>query len=254
MDLLKDFKELFSIKSKYTLFCLYHNKVFESFYSNQINRVTFVKLGSDSFIFQSKLTLNPYRIEGNCQLGRHYSEYEFFYNLIRFHECGSLSLPEYLGFIQYDMHFSYNGAPLSKTLDRLKLTKKTLIQFVPYKFETLWNQNMNMVQNKRGNTERVNAFIKIVDDYNSFHKTNHKLEELSGKNLAMAGSFLIHKSTFLKLMKFISPIIERGELESYDKTRRHQGHLLERYVAVFLFFEKLNEQYFPIKHLGLNAK
>ena len=88
----------------------------------------------------------------------------------------------------------------------------------------------------------------IIKDCNFFLKNNAETSKPFGKKIDMCSAFLIHRNVFLKLMGFLSPIIESGQLEAYSKEKRMQGNFAERYSAIFLYSLKLKRIEFPIIH------
>jgi len=246
-------------KIDYEIYCLYHNKINKEYYGNQINKLTFVKLDCSEYVFPAKkqiVLLN----ETFSQIGKEWAEYEFYYYLYKKHKKGEIKLPEYLGFIQYDMEFKSKQIGhkdesiidfIEKLINENKLNPKTMILFNPEPFMKMWKQNIIMAPKRpdlKNDSSFENCFETIIKEYNFLEKKNIQLSDLKNKNLAMCGAFLVHKSVFIKLMDFLSIIIESKKLEIYDKTNRMQGNFAERYAAIFLEAMNLNKIEFPVVH------
>jgi hypothetical protein len=226
----------------YKIYCLYHNKVFADYYKNQADFVTFVKMDRSDFIFRAKnhiyLANEPYFEP----IGEAWAEYEFYYSLYKGYSKGLVELPEYLGFIQYDMTFTAkkNEKRMSVMdfLDNLEknreLNENILVLFCP--------ANFYIIDLEKG-LGKVSQFYNLQSLFEQMRP-----EILSGRRICTGSAFFVHKNIFLKLMESISPIIEKGRLSALDNVARVQGEFGEKYTGVFLASANLHEIEFPVKH------
>ena len=98
-----------------------------------------------------------------------------------------------------------------------------------HSFESLAKQNEIRVGRKNG-------IIDAIDKYNQFFKTDHKFEDLLKENPFMCcqQSFICKNEVFVRLGQFLEFLIERP-LPKYTPM---PATLFERYISVFLEFEK----------------
>ena len=246
--------------TNYQIYCLYHNKVFPRYYGNQIDKITFVKMGNSPYIFPSKKHITLFKEPYFEPIGKEWAEYEFYYSFYKGYKKGLIDLPEYLGFIQYDMEFkskkiNYPGMSVIDFIEKLikenKLNPKTIVSFQPTNFENIYNEHIIMDPKRpcvRRDCNFENCLQTIIKECNTITKKNLKISDLKGRNIPICGAFFIHKSVFINIMESLSIIIEDGRLNIYNKKDRMQGGLSERYLAVLLEGVKLNKIEFPLKH------
>jgi hypothetical protein len=160
---------------------------------------------------------------------------------------GVLELPEYLGFIQYDMEFKNrnNAYEIISVIDCVEkmitedtLTPQTIISFQPWNFNDVYDQHY-ILDPKRPELIKdphfENCMDTIIREYNFIMKRNLRKSDIIHKEISLCGSFFIHRNLFLKMMDFLSVIVEQKRLDAYDKAERVQGVMAERYLAIFLF-------------------
>jgi len=249
-----------SIKIKeydYKIYCLYHNKVYPKYYGDQIDRVTFVKMDKESYVFPAKNHIYLAKEKWFCPIGKEWAEYEFYYSLYKGYLAGQVELPEYLGFIHYDMEFrskekKYSGMTVIDFIEELikkgKLNRAILVSFNPESFISIYKQNLNIFYTSGERAVYQNCIDFFISHYNHLEKRSLKKKDLDDKNISICGSFFIHRSVFLKMMGFLSKIIESHILEGYNKNKRTQGTFAERYVAIFLEELRLDKIEFPLHH------
>jgi hypothetical protein len=217
-------------------------------------------MGNSPYIFSSKKHITLFKEPYFESIGKEWAECEFYYSFYKGYRKGLADLPEYLGFIQYDMEFkskkiNYSGMSVIDFIEKLikenKLNPKTIISFQPINFEVIYNQQVIM-DPKRPNAisdpNFENCFQTIIRECNVITRKNLKISDLKGRNIPICGSFFIHKSVFINIMSSLSRIIEDGRLNIYNKKERMQGVLSERYLAVLLKGIKLKIIEFPLKH------
>ncbi len=221
-----------SNKNDYKIYCMYHDKIFADWYKGYVDQITFVKMDKSDFVFESKNHINLHKIEGFIPIGKQYVEYEFYYNLYKQHMNG-MELPEYLGFIQYDMEIYSNGISLFDFIDSCDLNENTAIYFQKATIGELKKQKLAI--------NRLNCIDLFVKECGiEFNYSN---------NVCLCGAFFVHRNVFVKLMELISPLIETKRLEVFHPTdKRYAGNLMERYIAMSLKSLELNEIYFTIYH------
>lgn len=247
-------------KIDYEIYCLYHNKVHREYYGPQIEKITFVKMGTSPYFFKGKKNILLSRTPYFRAIGKEWAEYELYYSIYKGYKEGMIKLPEYMGFIQYDMEFmaisgKYAGMTIMDFIEMLirqnKLNSRTLIYFQPWSFKSLYEQHYIMDPSRPNITQDPlfeNCMETIIKEYNLLTKSHLTCEDFADKNLPVCGSFFVHKSVFIKIMSLLSKIIEDRRLEIYDRQKRVQGYLSERYLAVFIEGLNLNKIEFPLIH------
>ncbi|NTE05561.1 hypothetical protein G6M26_25780 [Agrobacterium tumefaciens] len=237
------------MKFKSKMLVVFHNTLNISYYDESIiNSYVFINVNPKNDLTKLPTCLkviNLYDFNNFISLGKFYAESEVIYNVYRNWE--SFEDLEYIGFLQHDI----DSSPIdSSYLDSIK--EYDHINFQPYQFDYDYKQNilMDPSQPDKKTGRGKNCYYKIIEDYNSYYGTNHNIDDLKNKTINLCSSFLIKAKIFLKMMAFISFIIEKGELYMYDSKRenRIQGGLLERYFAVWLAFENLNVVEFGLEH------
>jgi len=251
---------------EYELYCLYHDEV-TNIYKNQQDRITFVKMNRSEYIYHSKKHIYLKLQDWFREIGKEYAEYEFYYSLYKGYKEKMVDLPEYLGFIHYDMHFcgkehKYKNITILDFIDNLisnnLLDTDTLVSFQPHDFWHIYNQNIILDYNEpdafRLKDIKNNCIDIISDECSKFANRYMNLEELSTNQLDMSGSFLLHRDKFIQIMEFLSKVIEDGKLNIFDKTKRRQGEYMERYAAIYINFLNFKKINFPIFHNYTNSK
>jgi hypothetical protein len=250
-------------KLNYQIYCLYHNKVTKRYYGNQIDQITFVKMDKGPYVFKAKKHIYLNKETWFHPIGKEWAEYEFYYSLYQGYKKGLIELPEYLGFIQYDMEFKgiedeYKNVSIIDFIDGLirenKINSKTLISFKSYDFWEIYNQNIIMDPKRpevKSDIKFENCYDTIIKEYNIILNKKMSLSTLKESGLDMCSSFFIHRDIFVKMAEFISVIVEDGRLNNYKKEDRMQSGLMERYVSVFIGLSGLNKIVFSIFHYGI---
>ena len=217
-----------------TLYCLYHKLVNTNFYGDNIDSFTFVKMDSSEFAFNAKNHIDMQKMDDFISYGSDFAEYEFFLNLYHSVKNGKTILSDYVGFIHNDMlTMSTNYKEyLVDFLNRKKLTPKSLVVLRP--FATCHHPTIFYFYEK---------YKEIEDLHNSIFP--NKIDVKQWRMLPMCGAFVIHKSTFMKLMEYVDVIVKNWNMEQGN---RMAGNILERYVAVLILSFNLNIVSFPIKH------
>lgn len=225
---------------EYTLYCIYHNQVWPELYGEHLNDVVFVKLGCHNCSFTPANRLDLTAFSTFRPMGRHFAEYEFYYNLYRAAETGEYDLPEYFGIIHYDMlPTSIEGIPIWDYLKSLSLHPRLVVGFAPYSMQYCESQGLRL--------SGEDCYVAILRDYNNFYGTNKHLHNTSW--LPLCGAILQHKSSFMSLMRFLVAVLEGGLLDFCNVGQREQGGFLERYVAVHMVLQEgLDLRQFPLWH------
>lgn len=250
---------------QYEIYCLYHNNVSRYYYGKYMDQITFVKMDKGPYVFNASkhiyLVKEPYFKE----IGKEFAEYEFYYSLYSGYKNGLIDLPEYLGFIQYDMEFfsrekETDGISLidfvSNKFEKNKIDKETLVSFQSIDFDKIYKQNIVMDINRTdvySDPNFENCLDSIIRDYNFIKKDNIKLSDFDSKKISMCGSFLVHRNIFIEIMDFLAIIIEDKRLNKFNKKERMQGLLLERYLAIFLFGLRLKQINFNLPHHSMTG-
>ncbi len=254
-----------NIKPEYEIYCLYHNNVFKRYYGDQIDKITFVKMDKGSYVFKSKKHIYLQRENWFHSIGKEWAEYEFYYSLYKGYKKGLIKLPEYIGFIQYDMSFKSKNGMFRKTsiidfvedlIEKGKLNEETVIVFQPHPFEIIYNQNYIINYNRPDQHIDLyyeNCLTTIINQCNDYSGKKMNINDFKDESLSMCGSVFIHRDVFMKVMDFISNIIEEGRLNVFNKNDRLQGGFCERYFAVYIEYLKLNKIQFDLDHIGITS-
>ena len=199
-------------KPHYALYCLYHNKVTPKYYGKQIDQVTFVKMDTGPYVFPSKKHIYLQKEDWFHPIGKEWAEYEFYYSLYKGYLEGKLELPEYMGFIQYDMEFKGKEKKYKNTsiidfiedlIEKKELNEKTAVLFQPHSFEWMYNQNFIMDPRRPfvlHDTLYENSLVTILRECNQFLHQNKTIDSLENINLNLSASFFVHKNVFITVM------------------------------------------------------
>jgi hypothetical protein len=168
---------------------------------------------------------------------------------------------DYIGFIEYDHvlsdHFTEN---IQRLIDGSE--HDLIFVFNKFTFHQYWEQGV-LMDPRRPQKETCNPHSEwncinvILKDYNKFHGTNHRLEDLIKKDcFSVCHCFMLPSSTFDKVMKFHTHIMDSGKVEQYHQHNwRARAGLMERYLAVTLALQEgeivdsieLEHRSYPIK-------
>jgi hypothetical protein len=171
---------------------------------------------------------------------------------------------DYIGFIEYDHvlcdRFTADVQRLIDTAER-----DLLFAFNKFSFQQLWEQGILMDPGRHlketGNPRSPwNCLNVILDDYNLFHGTAFRMEDLARKNcFPICHCILMPSGRFDRIMAFHSSIMDSGKVERYHQHNwRARAGLMERYLAVECALEdtecidafQLEHRSYPIKILN----
>jgi hypothetical protein len=150
---------------------------------------------------------------------------------------------DYVGFMEYD-HVLTGGftADIQRRIDAVG--HDLMFAFNRFSFQQLWEQGILMDPRRHlketGNPHsRWNCLNVILDDYNRFHDSAFRMEDLARKNcFPICHCFMLPSGRFDKIMAFHSFIMESGKVERYHRHNwRARAGLMERYLAVELALE-----------------
>ena len=247
------------LNPNYKLYCLYHDKVFPEYYGDQIDKITFVKMDDGPYLYPALNHIYLQKEKWFHPIGKEWAEYEFYYSLYQGYKKGLIELPEYVGFIQYDMEFisrdtKYKNQTIINFIDSLfvskKINQKNVVIFHPRSFKEIYSQNLTMDINngsRWGNAIAKNCLDSIKEDISKYLKKEFN-NNFKNQYLALAGAFFVSQQSFIEIMDFLNTIIDSKKLDIYEKQRRMQGHFAERYVAIYIEEMNLEKILFPVKH------
>lgn len=255
-----------STRPHYELYCLYHNQVFSEYYGDQIDQITFVKMDRGSYVFPAKKHIYLTKESWFKPIGKEWAEYELYYSLYRGYLDGKLELPEYLGFIQYDMEFEGKEEKYKDTsvidfiedlIQKNQLNEKMFVSFQPESSIYIWNQRYIMDPQRPNlcfDANFENCMDTITKDISDMLKIKIDMEILRNDYIPLCGSFIVHRSIFIDFMHFLSLIIDSGRLNMFKNRPMVAGAFLERYLAVYLWSRNLNSIRFPLKHYFITGE
>jgi hypothetical protein len=168
---------------------------------------------------------------------------------------------DYIGFLEYDLSLEPDPVLISKNINNKEIQELKNIKSITESIENEIKNNKNLIIILSGrhrfrsffeeNTliNGKNVFYKIVDEFNTHFKTNHKVQQLLDEDPVLGDqqSFLADKNTFEKIMGFISKVIE-------TKGAEHKGlrpsFLLARYIGVTIHLLNVPTKLISLKHLN----
>lgn len=224
------------------IFIISHGPIIDNYYKNDpmFSYEHFVVFNvSDKPISHPKFKIiNKTDVKGFIQLGKWYAEGEAIYNIYKNNlhkDC------DYIGFIHWDYELlsqnpfiAYN---ISDTIEKIIKQKEKFISFSTYSFAEDYNQNIMMDINFPNQLvgKGRNCYETIVSDYNEYFNETIEIEYLMTKRINLCSAFLCQISVYDELMEFYCKIVERGNLELFDKNHEHrfQGGMLERYIGCY---------------------
>ena len=227
---------------KWKIFIITHGPIVEKYYENDLEfsneHFTFFNV-SNTVIQHDKFdVINKSDISGFIHLGKWYAEAEVIYNI---YKSGLFENYDYIGFMHWDYELKSTnnriGYHITETIDNLISKGTPFISFSSYNFQTIYNQKIMMDENfmniKIGDGK--NCFDRIIEEYNSYYKSNISLASLSSRRINLCSAFLCNKDVFVDLMGFYSNIIEKKYIEKFDTPHKYrfQGGLLERYIGCY---------------------
>lgn len=168
---------------------------------------------------------------------------------------------DYIGFIEYDHvlsdQFTANVRRMIDTAER-----DLLFAFNKFSFQQLWEQGILMdprrhLKETGDPSSPWNCLNVILDDYNRFHGSAFRMQDLARKNcFPTCHCFMMPSGRFDKIMNFHSFVMESGKVERYHQHNwRARAGLMERYLAVEFALEdaeivdvfQLEHRSYPIK-------
>lgn len=141
-----------------------------------------------------------------------------------------------IGFLEYDIPLSNSDKAgwKSFTQEVMRIQNKYEKFVIPFRYvhtlETLKNQSEICLN---GN----NAIEELFSIYNRFWGSNHDLTDYLENCITTQQSFMCDRSTFMRVMRYISYLIESKVLESAGTWHR-PSTLLERAFGIALLLEK----------------
>jgi len=174
-------------------------------------------------------------------LGKNYAEYEFYISLYYGYKSGAIHLPEYLGFTQYDIELYRGEESMLDFIDKQSLRPHQITSFQPQGFAFLW-------QHKRAKASGQ-CWTVILEKYNQIYGTSFIVDDLKDARLDMFDAFFLHRDVFLSLMEFVLMIMDAACVMPCDRDGQERL-MIERYVAFFLWAQKLDRLEFPLRHFN----
>ena len=170
---------------------------------------------------------------------------------------------DYIGFIEYD-----HVLPAQFTADMQRMIDTAghdlMFAFNRFSFQQLWEQGILMdplryLKEEGDPHSPWNCLRVILDDYNRFHGTAFRMEDLARKKcFPTCHCVMMPSSRFDRIMSFHAFIMESGKVEQYHQHNwRSRAGLMERYLAVEFTLEdaelvdaiQLEHRAYPIKVL-----
>ncbi len=232
------------------LFVLFHQDIHWEYYPEYLrDSLIFVNLSEHNvgkYSLPGVHAFDQASLPGFVSLGKWYAESEFLYNLSR-----NLSLfpnVEYVGFVHYD----YDLSTLSQSDFETALSHCDVVSFETSDFEDDYRQNImmdarfpNMLQGGG-----KNCYQQIVEDYNQHYHSKHTVAGLVGAEICLCSAFVMKTAVLQQMMAFIAPLIERGQLNAFDKGHRYraQGGFLERYFGVWMVLQGVSMKNLEMPH------
>lgn len=247
---------------KWTVYITTHKNIFPELYSKDSNfnssNYKFINISSNPLKITNQLfhVINLPKEPGYIPMGDYYYDSRVIYNIYknqRFYEG-----LDFIGFLHYDFEFKLpdgSGNVTKKINKYLRDKTKAHISFSTHNIQMIYNQRI-LADEKQPNTlsgSGYNCIDYILNDYNNYFHTSYTLNDLYQKHdVNMCSCFLIDVHRFIKMMKFISSIIESKKLKVFDRQHilKIHGHLLERYFGVFLMLKYDQFLNLPLPHLG----
>jgi len=254
---------------KWKLFVTTFKKLYDEHYacdsSFDMKNFTFVKVNDDY-----PLELDGNRLKYDIQFERDFRIFDAGLQRKGYHENSVLyhiykndvhKEYDYIGFIEYDHVLGDQfTADIQRTID--EADRDLLFVFNKFTFRQLWEQGVLM--NPRRPLKETgdphspwNCINVILDDYNRFFGTTHRMEDLVLRDcFPICHCFMIPSRRFDKMMGFHSSVMESGKVERYHQHNwRARAGLMERYLAVALALEdaeivdrfQLEHRSYPIK-------
>jgi hypothetical protein len=115
-----------------------------------------------------------------------------------------------------------------------------------------------MMDEKYPNTlqgEGKNCYIKILEHYNNYYKTDAMLNKLQDKKINLCSAFMTTTDNFIDLAGFLRYAIESRYLDKFDSHHRYrfQGGMMERYIGIYSALRIHNFETIELKHHALTT-
>ena len=242
------------------IFIATHERVYDEMYSadKTFNKENYVILNVNTSANKEILNAENYSVisqrdfKSFKELGRNWAESEAIWNLWK---EGIHKELDYIGFTHYDVALTENTT--SEIQAYINEKEKAHIAFLEFDSKTewkKWNSLKNVQPLKTG--EKKGYYQYILDDYNTYFKTNYTAKDFTEKKLInLCSNFLLDSKTFDKMMGFFDWVIKEGRIGAFDNSNdpRLMGGLAERYFGVFLQFEYAETKSLPLYHVGVTT-
>lgn len=256
---------------KWKIFVTFFNRLYDEHYtpdsSFDLRNYTFVKV-NDRYPLDISGNKLPYDIffEHDFKIfspswqEKGYHENSVFYHIYKNNLHRDY---DYIGFIEYDHVLRKNFT--REIQGMIDATDHDLVFiFNKFNFHQYWEQGVLMdphkPQKETGDPHTEwNCINVVLKDYNHFHETNFRLEDLIRRDcFPVAHCFIQPTAMFEKMMAFHSAIMDSGKVEQYHQHNwRARAGLMERYLAVELALQEgdivdsiqLEHRSYPVKIL-----
>jgi hypothetical protein len=256
---------------KWKIFVTFFKKLYDDHYTSDssldLRSFTFVKVNDDYTLEldENKIQYDiffehDFKFFNPDLQKKGYHENSVFYHLYKnnaHRDC------DYIGFIEYDHVLGDNFTQeVQRMID--SADHDLVFIFNKFNFHQYWEQGVLMdprrPQKETGDPHsKWNCINVVLKDYNKFHETDFRLEDLIRKDcFSVCHCFMLPSSMFDKMMRFHSHIMDSGKVEKYHQHNwRARAGLMERYLAVELALQdgeiidaiQLEHRSYPIKVL-----
>jgi hypothetical protein len=227
---------------QYEIYCCYHRDLFPDLYGNQLDQVVFAKLGEYKPKFKPPKELDPKQFKSFRPLGKQFSETEFMLNLHYASDAGEYRLPEFLGFVQYDMDWcnSKNESIIDRVnkFDFNNHNKVIAFQYCPG--DCIRRQTDGTLQLAQQLLAERNI---VVTD-----------EQIDNNWLAMCCSWFVHHTIFREICHLWDGIIDDPRVKAKSVIGREQGGVTERIACLYLLHRKVEMTHFNVYHQFFGGK
>lgn len=241
------------------IFIVTHGPIVEKYYKKDSN---FSNLNYKFFNVSDSKILNKNRypiinksdVANFIHLGKQYTEGEVIYNVYKNNLYKDY---DNIGFIHWDYELvnsktrEYNiTSQINNIIETGSIAEKGFISFSSFDFISDFNQKIMMDESHpdelTGNGK--NCYETIIREYNEYFNKDISVDSLAGKEICLCSAFLCNKHSFESLMKFYCYIVEKGNLNKFDKEKifRFPGGMLERYIGIF--FSEFEMIKLPLNH------
>jgi len=241
------------------IFVITHGPILEKYYKKDSGfsklNYTFFNVSDSKIYNKNKYSIiNKSDVVNFVHLGKQYAEGEAIYNVYKNNLHKDY---DNIGFIHWDYELINENSNKHNITDQINniietgvVAEKGFISFSSFDFISEFNQKIMMDENRpnelTGNGK--NCYETIISEYNEYFNKDISINSLTGKEICLCSAFLCSKHNFESLMKFYCYIVEKGDLNKFDKEKRFRfpGGMLERYIGIF--FSEFNIIKLPLKH------